>query len=36
MILKAIDLSLMSEHLMTHNSVLKKLAYYYCSVKKLS
>ncbi|MDD1515303.1 hypothetical protein [Priestia megaterium] len=33
MILKAIDLSLMSEHLMTHKGVLKKLAYYYCSVK---
>jgi hypothetical protein len=33
MILKAIDLSLMSEHLTTHKGVLKKLAYYYCSVK---
>jgi hypothetical protein len=32
-ILKAIDLGLMSEHLTTHKGVLKKLQFYYCSVK---
>jgi hypothetical protein len=33
MILKAIDLSLMAEHLMVHKAVLDKLASHYCSVE---
>lgn len=33
MILKAIDLGLMSEHLTTHKGVLNKLQSYYCTVK---
>lgn len=33
MILKAIDLGLMSEHLTTHKGVLNKLQLYYCTVR---